>query len=352
MPRTPQAVIDEAREYVRIYGSINEAARQTGIPRSTLQGRLSAIPEPGPVPRDRPRFTPIASDLDGEIYRHTETTYQPPRPKHEVRAGFPHISDPTSGGEPITVLCIPDRHNDPRFPHRLACSKWIAQEGSARRPDWVVCLSDEGTYDSVSRHVKRGTHESKGIPTIKDDLDNFEEMERAFESGRAPDWKPKKVRTMGNHPGRLYAWENENPESYGTHTARYEQINKAFGWNLRPHKEVYYIGGVGFTHAPVNGLGKLMGGKTAAHRAGALLCSSLVHGHTHVLSTYNDPKLDPRGAIMVYSPGCALPWGEYEDYTDGSPRGWWWGIAFLTICNGIITDKDEVSMKTLQERYG
>jgi hypothetical protein len=285
------------------------------------------------------------------------TLYRPARPQQPTpritlaNAPPPNPELAVPDGEPERVLVIPDRHNDPRHPHRLACSTWIARLGSELCVRNVVCLGDAGTFDSCSRHDKNDTLRGRQKPPIKADLDNHLESLMAFERGRDAAWKPKKLKCRGNHEERLWAFENEHPEDEGSHTHRYSQDLLQFGWRERPFGEFIYINGVAFTHAPINGMGRPMGGKTATHRAGASLTSALVHGHTHQLQVFNDAKMGELERISVIQAGCALPWGEYEHYARVGPGGWWWGCLLLTVWGGQITDFEAVSMLRLRERF-
>ena len=254
-------------------------------------------------------------------------------------------------GDPVSVLVIPDRHNDPRHPHRLACTTWIARLGSERRPTVVVDLGDAITMDSCSRHDRNETLKGRLKPSIRADLDNHLAMHQAFERGRASDWRPKRIKTRGNHENRLWDFENNHPESEGTHTHEYAQQLLQFGWMERPFGEFAYVEGVAFTHAPINGMGRPMGGKTSTHRAGGMLTSSLVHGHTHQLQIFNDAKMGQQERISVVQAGCALPYGEYEHYASTGPGGWWWGVLMMTVWGGQITDIEAISMLSLRERY-
>jgi len=101
----------------------------------------------------------------------------------------------------------------------------------------------------------------------------------------------------------------------------------------------------------MNGIGRPMGGKTATHRAGSMLTAPLVYGHTHKFQIYNDPKIGEIDRVSVIEAGCALPWGEIEDYAKHSPTGWSYGIVDLTVQGGQIIDYAFVSMLTLRRRY-
>jgi hypothetical protein len=293
--------------------------------------------------KDRLKIAP-----DQDLFR--AYRYQQPTPGLKLTPAAPHARLMPSG-EPRRVLVIPDRHNDPRHPHRLAASTWIARFGSEIRADDVVDLGDAATFDSVSRWAKDDTLKGRLKPPIRDDLANHMASLQAFERGRAPDWKPRKKKARGNHEQRLWLFEDSNPASAGTHTLAYQEHLLQFGWQERPYGEIFYIGDVGFTHAPFNAMGKPMGGVTLGNRAGALLTQSLVHGHTHQRGHYDAKKLGTADSISVLQCGCALPWGEVEDFAAHNPTGWWWGVVVLTIQGGVITDEEWVSMLTLRRRY-
>lgn len=286
-----------------------------------------------------------------------DTLYHPRRHQQPVpyvslrEAAPPDPEQAIPTGEPTSVLVIPDRHNDPRHPHRLECSTWIARLGSERRPTVVVDLGDAITMDSCSRHDRNETLKGRLKPSIKADLDNHLASLQAFERGRAPDWKPRRIKTRGNHEQRLWAFENEHPENEGSHTHTYAEQLLQFGWQERGFGEFAYVNSVAFTHAPINGMGRPMGGKTSTHRAGGMLTSSLVHGHTHQLHVFSDAKMGPQERITVVQAGCALPWGEYEHYAATGPGGWWWGVLMMTVWGGQIVDLEAISMLTLRQRY-
>lgn len=315
--------------------AVTEAASRRGISVQAFKGLLERAGHQGMAP-------------DWTLYE--PRRYQQPVATRNLLPAAP-TPVPIMEGEARRVLVIPDRHNDPRHPHRLAVSTWIARYGSEHRFEDVVCLGDDVTFDSVSRHDRNDTLKGRYKPGIKADLDNHEAMEAAFELGRDKLWKPRKHRCRGNHNQRLFDFENQHPENEGTHTHRYMQTLAQFGWRERGFGEIMYIGGVGFTHAPFNGLGKPMGGKTATHRAGALMCTSLVHGHTHSFEVHNAAKLDPTDRVTIVQAGCALPEGEVEHYATHSPTGWSYGVLDLTVCNGAILDLAFVSMRSLRLRY-
>jgi hypothetical protein len=290
----------------------------------------------------------LGLEPDPGAYR--QARYQQPSPKLQLLpAPAPRLLE---SNEPLRrILVIPDRHNDPRHPHRIAATTWIARLGSELRPSEVIDLGDSITMDSCSRHDKNDTLKGRYKPSIRDDLDNHVAMLQAFERGRDPDWRPRLKRVRGNHEQRLSDFENQHPENEGTHTHRYMQDLLQFGWQERPFGEIYYSSGVGFSHAPML-RGKPQGGKTGPLRASNDLCRSLVHGHSHTFHWYDAPKNDPCDKISVISAGCALPEGEIEHYaTHGGATGWRYGVLDLWVRAGDIVDFAFISMASLRSRF-
>ena len=249
------------------------------------------------------------------------------------------------------VLVIPDRHRDPRHPHRLEWDTIIWRYGSDERFDDVVDLGDDLTLDSCSRYDRNDTLAGRLKPSIRADLDHQLEMCQAEERGRAKDWKPRKYKMRGNHNHRLWLFENNHPETEGALTHQYLQTFAQFGWREYKFGEILMLDGVGFTHAPFNGMGKPMGGKTATHRAGALLTAPLVHGHTHSFEVHNSAKLGLIDKVTIVQAGCALPPGEVEHYALHQPTGWSHGVLDLLIQDGEILELAFRSLERLRSIY-
>lgn len=290
--------------------------------------------------------------LEPDESLHQLERYQQPVASFQLRAAPPPQSAMCEPQGAIRRhLFIPDEHNDPRHPHRLQVQKWIALYGSEHRHDVVIKAGDSATFDSVSRHDKDDTLRGRLKPGIKDDLSNHLESLQYFERGRDPEWKPKKKKARGNHENRLYEYENLNPASAGTHSLAYEEHLLQFGWQERPFGEIFYVDGIGYTHCPLNGMGRPMTGKAAVHRTSAMLTAPLIYGHTHKFQIYTDPKMGSLDRVMVVEGGCALPYGEVESFAKHTPTGWSYGVVDLTTQDGLILDVAFVSMLTLRNRY-
>ncbi|RAK52146.1 hypothetical protein [Phenylobacterium deserti] len=292
----------------------------------------------------------LAGDFEPDWGLWTPPRYQQPHATYKLIPAPPPV-EMARAGQLRHIVAIPDRHRCPRHPHRLEWDTIIWRFLSDVRPDDVVDLGDDLTLDSCSRWDRNDTIAGKVKPTIRADLDHQIEMCQAEERGRAKDYKPRKHKLRGNHNHRLWLYENNNPETQGALTQQYLETLAQFGWREYGFGEILTLSGVGFTHAPFNGMGKPMGGKTATHRAGALLTAPLVHGHTHSFEVHNAAKLGLIDKITVVQAGCALPPGEVEHYAQHSPTGWSYGVVDMWVQDGEILDLSFRSLERLRAIY-
>ncbi len=251
-------------------------------------------------------------------------------------------------GRTIRVCVIPDVHLAPDInPERM---EWIGRWCADEAPDDIVQLGDLGTFDSVSGHAPPGTLSFEKLPRVTQDFDALERGLDLFEKG-AGACRARRTCTEGNHEFRLHRFEDRNPQVQGLLTGRFEDTLEARRWRTLPYREYAMIGGVGFIHIPINGMGKPYGGKLSAHTIARDALFSIVHGHTHVRQSVHVPKLGQSKLVSVISPGCALPAGHVEEYAKHNATGWAWSVCCLTVRDGVILDESHISMETLARRY-
>ena len=351
---------EQANPFVRL---VEDALRQGAKPRFTAGPGRSAVElgaekaiELGLVKTRRSfvrrleRAEKSGLVPDWDLWKPARYHMHPPRA--QVFNPAPHVaSDLEPGGDIDEVLVIPDLHQCPRHPHRADVLTWCARLGSERKIKKVVQLGDWLSMDSCSRHDRNETVKGRTKPSIEQDLESLADSLAAWERGRDPTWKPRKVVTLGNHEDRLRCFENEHPEINGSFTDRMEEMWLQHGWTTKPFGEIHYINGVGFTHAPLIH-GRAMTGKNAASSIANESACSLIHGHTHKFNVVRRPKIGPLDHVTIIEAGCALPYGEIEAYArNDSMTGWWWGVTVVRIQAGAILDWDCISMKTMRERY-
>ena len=287
---------------------------------------------------------------DWSLYR--PARYQQPVARQVIERGLP--PEPvllTPHGPAERVLVIGDLHQDPRHENRLDVLTWIARHASATRPDRIIQIGDWSTWDSCSAHDRNDTRKGHLKPSIKQDLENLQASLRAWRLGIDEGWRPKATMLMGNHEYRVERFENATPEAYGIHTLARDETFLQFGWQTRPYGELYYVQGVAFTHHPINGAGRAFGGKTGPQRAANDSLVPIVSGHTHRRQVHDCPKIGGAGLVSMVEVGCAMPWGEVEEYAAHSPTGWFWGVCELTVQAGAIIDVNFLSMLTLRSKY-
>lgn len=124
-----------------------------------------------------------------------------------------------------------------------------------------------------------------------------------------------------------------------------------YGWRTTDFGEFLFIDGVGFTHVPLNEMGRPYGGKTALSRIANDATFSIVFGHTHKDQVYRAPKIGPTNSIKVVNLGCALPHGHVEAYARMSTTGWGYGVYELTLQGGHILSERKFDMIEIRDRY-
>jgi hypothetical protein len=287
---------------------------------------------------------------DWSLY--TPSRYVQPVPRQVLfPASVPNPRAYDPSGERERVLIIGDLHQDPRHPHRVEVLAWAARFGSDRKVGRVVQVGDWGTFDGASFHDKNDTLKARLKPTIKQDLDNQKESLIAFHDNKPADWNPKLDITLGNHENRLHRFENANPETAGMFSNELETNFAQFGWQTRPYGEVMFIQGVGISHHPTNGAGRAFGGKTGPQRAANELTCSFISGHTHAFQHYTSGKIGMVSGVDVMEVGCALPWGEIEDYAINSITNYWWGLVIVDLMGGRIVSAEKVDMMAIRDMY-
>jgi hypothetical protein len=337
MGNRPQNVFGNGRSAVEVAA---EKAMEDGftITRKALHARIALAEKYFGLKPDWSLYTP--------------SRYVQPVPRQVLfPASVPNPRAYDPSGDRERVLMIGDLHQDPRHPHRVEVLAWAARFGSDRKVGRVVQVGDWGTFDGASFHDKNDTLKAKLKPTIKQDLDNQKESLIAFHDNKPADWNPKLDITLGNHENRLHRFENANPETAGMFSNELETNFAQFGWKTRPYGEVMFIQGVGISHHPTNGAGRAFGGKTGPQRAANELTSSFISGHTHAYQHFTTGKIGAVSGVDVMEVGCALPWGEIEDYAAHAINNWWWGLVIVDLMGGRIVASEKVDMMAIRDRY-
>lgn len=324
-----------------------ELARRLNRPRATCQHLVNRFELEGLTPRSLPPDTGTAAQaqiiegLRSELDTLREALAKATKPHFTVR------QDNAGRSSKIRVVCIGDAHDSPHIPDKSRF-EIIGHYINEVKPDIVVQIGDFATLDSLNGHIGNETYAGKSKPSFMADMVSFNEALDAMQIDGV-----ERHCTLGNHERRLYLFEDRAPEAYGMMQCEMQKVFERHGWTFSPYGQITYYGGVGFVHAPLNRMGKSIGGKNAENTVANELIHDLVFGHSHIERTTRYSKIGTNNYVISCNVGCALPSGHVEDYaTHCMSGGWSWGIMDMTIQHNHIQDRSWVPMSHLEERYG
>lgn len=297
----------EAQDALLRYGTQQKAADALGISRSSLRGRL----------------------------RESNEIQSPNILKHPANS--------------ILITVVGDTHDAPWQADKIRFYQ-IGKHVNDRKSDQIIQLGDMASFDSLNSHIDNATVGGKKKRPLYSDFLSLEaaldQMNLGLNSHR-----PDKHITKGNHEQRVRRFENEHPELEGILVNELNDIFSDRGWSYSDFGEMYYVDGVGFTHVPLNKMGKPYGGKTSVLQIANDAVHDIVFGNSHNNARITVPKLGG-SSVTVVNAGCAMPQGHIESYAKHSLTGWWWGVMDMVIAHGRIVSVSEVSMAELDSRYG
>jgi hypothetical protein len=157
-----------------------------------------------------------------------------------------------------------------------------------------------------------------------------------------------------NHEFRIKRYVDENPVLEGF-IPEHDLVGASKdGWDIVDWKYTANIGGVNFTHIPINdGNGQPISGKYVARRAAEMFQSTVVFGHTHRFLVESLARATDGGADFIE--GINVGWfGDYTpDYITGHPgiANWWSGIVVLHHLGHGNVDIERISMDRLKREY-
>jgi hypothetical protein len=308
--------------------SMCEVARQVGRPHQTVAGWFHSG---GLVQR---------LGLKPEV-EYVEERAEPARVKIKVRA--PAVPD----GRAIRVLGVGDAHDHPRISKERFY--WIGRHAAELGVDYIVQIGDFASVDSLNSHIPNDTLLAKSKNPYAEDMASLREAMGEIERGLGS-FKVKKHCTLGNHERRAWRYEDTHPEMAGVVTGQLLEVFEQFGWSTTEYGAYWFLGGAGFTHAPINKLGKTIGTESRLPVLNKMVFD-IVRGHDHQEYTQPQAKFGPIGRVTLVGLGCALPHGHVEDYAQHTLHGWSWGVKEILIQGGRIESAKWYSMLELQERY-
>lgn len=248
----------------------------------------------------------------------------------------------------IEMLAIGDAHDAPSIPDK-ARFHWFGRYAAEHAVDVVLSIGDLCSLDSLCSYERNDTHRGKAKPTFPEDMASLKLALDTFKEGLG-NHRPDLHVTLGNHEDRIASFSDRTPEVYGMLTENLHTVLTDKGWAYSPFGGVHYMGGVGFTHVPLNGMGKPYGGMHAENQISRDSLTDLVYGHSHKRVEKHYPKIDGK-KLTVLNLACALPDGHIEEYAKHALTGWDWGVYHLTLQHGRIQKAHWVPMAELAERF-
>lgn len=252
----------------------------------------------------------------------------------------------------FTIVWFTDAHNQPGLP--LDRFKLLARFINEVEPDAIVDGGDFDDFNSLCGHEKNESWKGKFKPSFVADLE-ASAAARALIHKMVDNKDIPRYVTLGNHDHeRLERYENDNPETKGLLTHAYHEVLRLTNWNIIPYRSYLTIRGVDFTHVPMNGLNKALGGKRCCVNVAAQSVNDVCFGHTHSYAYWEEHKLGPypgRSTIAING-GCFMPEGYVPDYAKGGQKRPWHGCHVVRIASHRIVEHSAVTMGELSDRYG
>lgn len=321
-------VLQETVDAIRFAGGNKAAAaRNLGIPLSTLKSRSQEAQT-----RKILAFKPVE------------------KPRIRVPARSVYQPEPDSFAEPVRVFVWGCAHDAPNIPDksRFAHAGKLAAE---LRPHYIVDLGDSLDLDSLSAHPVPGSVDDRQRPFFTAEMDSLTEAYAAFhEAAPSPDEVPR-YHLHGNHEYRAFRHEANSPASQGVFTTQLDQVFARMGWTIKNYREWLFLNGVGFTHVPLNIMGREIGGVNANQTVSRESTFSVVWSHTHKREMIERPKFGIGNGIQVYNSGSFMPQGYLKQYAGLALTGWSYGVSELTLRDGQIESARYWSTRELEERY-
>jgi hypothetical protein len=313
MPKTPDDVIQETVNVYHATGyNQRETARQLGVARFVVQKRIKMAEECGIKPRVRVSGGKVAAEAAPRIAK---------------------------------VVWFTDAHNQPGM--NTERFEWLAKLVNDTKPDYLIDGGDFDDLNSLCSYERNDSWSGKFKPTFLADLAASKEARDMLDTLVTHECEKHFI--MGNHEDRLYQFENINPELYGMMQHAYEEIHAQ--WAITPYRGYLDIEGVDFTHVPMNGMNKPLGGDKCAVHVAVKSIRDCCFGHTHTYGYWEESKLGPNRSTTAICGGSFMPDKYVPKYAKGSSKGYWYGCHIVEISEGRIIGHTPITMRELKARY-
>lgn len=272
------------------------------------------------------------------------------KPRIRIPARSTYTPMPNKQGRAVRVFCWGCAHDSPAIADKTRFRN-AGRLASELKPDLIVDLGDSLDLDSLSAHDVPGSMSDRLRHGFLQEIESVDEAYGAFHEAAPPPDAVPRHRLKGNHEHRADRFEQNNPTTEGVYTIPLSQVFARYGWVEKQFREWLFIEGVGFTHAPINGIGREVAGKFPDQTVSQESTFSVVWSHTHKSVKVNRPKFGIGNAVQVFNTGSFMPQGYIKQYAGLSLTGWTYGCHELTLRDGQIESVRTWSELELRERF-
>jgi hypothetical protein len=266
------------------------------------------------------------------------------------------------------VLLIPDTQVKAGVP---TCHlRWIGQYAVDKRPDHIIHIGDHhdmpslSSYDKGKKSYEGRTFEADikagndAVDLLMQPIYDYNKGLKVAKSLPPKEWtaaqrrwkekqyKPKKTVCLGNHEYRIERTVELDRMLEGT--VGYHRFNWTdHGWDVIPFKQVFYVGGVAFSHYFYNPMtGQPYGGALSTRIKN--IGFSFVMGHQQ--GKQQAEMYRSNGSVVrgIVAGSCYL---HDEQYLGPQANHYWRGVLMLHQVQNGDFDLMEVSLKFLRDRY-
>lgn len=233
---------------------------------------------------------------------------------------------------------VSDNQNLRRFD---ALNRYI----KAHKPDMVILMGDFLTLDCLSewdRNKRKKMEQRRYSKEIDAGNDALNRLQKGI---RGVQWHYLK----GNHENRFDRYMDLDPTFDGQVSIEKDLQLKERGFTVTEYKENLNVDGISFTHIPIMGNGKPIGGPNVARKALSLYHNSSVFGHTHTLDHCAEHRQNAPHLNQALCVGCFFE--HIDDYAVGSKTDYWRGVVMLNIYHHNRFDFSTCSMSNLLREY-
>lgn len=294
-----------------------------------------------------PSFQKIVADAKQQGYT---SNLPPPKPRVRVPARTSYTPQQLPTGNAVRVMVWGCAHDSPNIPDKSRF-KHAGRLASELKPHFIVDLGDTLDLDSLSTHAFAGSVDDRQRPGFVAEVDSLEEAIDTFDVNAPPADEIPRYHLAGNHEYRANRFEQNNPTTDQVYTLPIAQVFARHGFAEMGYREWLYIEGVGFSHCPVNMMGKEYGGKTAGNLVLNEATHSIVWSHIHRQHFERRAKIGIGNGLQSYNTGTFLPQGYIKQYAGLSQTGWTYGLSELTLRDGQIESARYWSTLELSERF-